>query len=519
MSIPKEPRMLMINLMYLVLTAMLALNITREVLNAFNTINNSIVKSNTTVTAKNDELYRIFDAEEAKPEEAARVKPWNDKAKKIKALSQEMYAYLESLKDTIINRAGGLQLDEKSGQMLPARMEDIDVATRYFVEEKHGDELKTKLNEFIDKALVDIEEPEIKKSMRENIPIDLNDFKPSEDNPSGGWVYGTFHNIPVVATTTLLSKFQSDIKNAESGIVEYFYKHINDSIIKIDEYIAVAVANTGYALPGEEITATITLAAYSKSVNPSISSNVGAVKVENGVGTVKFKASGVGKKSITGSISMPFKGVNRTFPYSLDYYVGSTGGSMQLDKMNVFYIGVANPITISASGYDINDVNIVIPEATKIEKRGPGQYDVWVSKQNPKEGIEWKIMGKNKAGGSDVVQSGRVRVKYLPDPVALLNKSTGGNMSADIIRVQRGPYASLDSDFDAKFSITQFRMLVINSEGFATPVNVKGSLFTDDAQALLNRARTGDIVIIQDIKAVGPDKKPRNLNSLTFTLN
>lgn len=518
MSIPKEPRALMIQLMYLVLTAMLALNITREVLNAFMTINDSIVKSNTTVTQKNEDFYRMFDAEEAKPEEADRVKPWNDKAKKVKALSEEMYSYLESLKDTIVNRAGGYIVNERTGKQEPKSMEDIDVATKYFVEEKHGDELKSKLEQYINGVLADVDDPDTKKTLRDNIPLDLGNFEPNDENPKGDWSFGTFNNVPVVAINTILSKFQSDVKNAESGVVEYFFSKVNDSIIKIDEYMPVAVANTGYALPGEEITATITLAAYSRSVNPTISSNRGAVKVENGVGTLKFTASGTGKQTITGNISMPFRGQNKSYPWTLDYYVGSTGGSMQLDKMNVFYIGVPNPVTVAASGYDIDDVTLEIPESSKIEPKGKGQFDVWVTKQNPKEGIVYNIKGKNKSGGYDQIYSSRVRVKYLPDPVAMLNKLTGGNMSADVIRVQKGPYAFLDSDFDAKFNITEFQLVVVGKDGFANPVNIKGTLFNDEARALLGRARPGDMVLIRDIKAVGPDKRTRNLNSLTFTL-
>lgn len=519
MSIPKEPRALMIQLMYLVLTAMLALNITREVLNAFQTINTSIVKSNSTVTQKIEDFYRMFDAEEAKPEETDRVKPWNDRAKRVRQLSNEMTAYLEGLKDTIVNRAGGWVLNERTNMQEPKNMEDIDVATKYFVEGPHGDALRAKLQKFVDDVVADIPDEEDKKAILANIPLDLDDFPPSEDNRTGSWSRGTFQNVPVVATVTILSKFQSDVINAESGVVEYFFSKINDSIIKIDEYMPVAVANTGYALPGEEITATITLAAYSKNMKPTITSNRGNVTVENGVGTIKFRAAGTGKQTLQGTIQMPFRGTTKSYPYTLDYYVGSTGGSLQLDKMNVFYIGVANPVTVAASGYDIADVQLVIPEASEIKPKGNGQFDVFVTKQNPKEGIPYTIRGKNKSGGFDEVGTGRVRVRYLPDPVAMLgSNSKGGKYNADELRVQRGPYAKLDSEFDATFNIVSFTLVLIGKDGFANRANITGTIFTDEAKALLNRARAGDMVIIQDIKARGPDGRTRDLNSLTYTL-
>src|SRR5690606_23121523 len=364
MSIPKEPRALMIQLMYLVLTAMLALNITREVLNAFNTINSSIEKSNSTIDEKNAKLYELFDLAEAKPEERDKVKPWNDKAKEVRKLSEEMIAYLAQLKDTVIARGGGLIQDDRTGEMVPAKMEDINVSTVYFVEvEKKGDELKAKLQGYIDQLLTYIDDPNEKEVFKSQIPIDLADYKPNDDNPRGDWATGTFNHVPVIGAVTLLSKFQNDVKNAEGFILERLYSKIHAEDIHIDDYKVIAVPNISYALAGDEITTTVTLAAYSKSIRPEISSSVGGpTEVKDGIGIIKFRApNSPGLQTVRGNVTVPIRGERKSYPFEFTYMVGSTGASLGLDKMNVFYIGVDNPVTVSASGYNIEDIKLAIP--------------------------------------------------------------------------------------------------------------------------------------------------------------
>ena len=131
MSLPKEPRQLMINLMYLVLTAMLALNVSSEILHAFKTINQSISSSNTSIQDKNNKLYQSFDEQQNQTGQEARVKPFNDRAKQVRAAAQEMYDYLESWKTRIIDQAGGYDDPEKTQIK---REDDIDATTLLLVE-------------------------------------------------------------------------------------------------------------------------------------------------------------------------------------------------------------------------------------------------------------------------------------------------------------------------------------------------------------------------------------------------
>ncbi|RYF85821.1 MAG: gliding motility protein GldM, partial [Chitinophagaceae bacterium] len=142
MSLPKEPRQLMINLMYLVLTAMLALNVSSEILHAFKTINQSITSSNSSIKSKNEELYSNFDENEKQAGQRERVKPYNDRAKQVKSASEAMIKYLEDLKEKVIAESGGRETD---GTI--KREDNIDASTMLLVEKKGGDELKRKLDE------------------------------------------------------------------------------------------------------------------------------------------------------------------------------------------------------------------------------------------------------------------------------------------------------------------------------------------------------------------------------------
>lgn len=515
MALPKDPRQLMINLMYLVLTAMLALNITKEVLNAFQTINRSIEGSNGAIDAKNAQIYAAFDEAEGKQSLKDKAKPLNDKAKEIKAETAKFMTYLGAWKDSVITRSGGY-VDNNGVKELKS-MEDIDAATRLFVDEKRGDEIKKRLEEYVSFLVGRIDDPSERESLKKQLPIQVVDPKPSEDNPSGTWTFGTFHNIPVVAAIAMFSKFQNDVKNAEAIVVEALYKHIGDKQIIFDDMAAIAVPKTSYALEGQEMEANVMLVAYNKNYNPNMTSSAGPVKVENGIGVVKFKASGAGIKTVNGVISREVNGENKSYPYKFEYMVGSAGASLQLDKMNVMYIGVDNPMTLSASGYNIEDVSLSIPGA-ELKSTGKGTYIANVTKEGK---LEWAINAKGRTGaGVSKVSGGVIRVKMIPNPQATVMGRSSGLFPTAQFKVQKGILAKVDGfDFETTFQVTKYRFSWVPKSGDPKEIEMKGPYFTGDVANVMQRLRPGDRVIMENIKAIGPDKRERSINSITFTLN
>ncbi|RYD58227.1 MAG: gliding motility protein GldM [Sphingobacteriales bacterium] len=514
MSIPKEPRQLMINLMYLVLTAMLALNVSSEILHAFKTINQSISASNSSIQDKNNKLYEDFDANEQQEGQRDRVKPYNDKAKAIKGEAEKLVAYLEQWKEKIITQSGGRL---ETGEI--KKEDDIDASTLLLVEQKGGDEIKNKLNDYRNLLLNSVS-ANSKENISKQLPVRIVEPAKSDNNPGADWKVGYFYNMPTMAVVTLLSKFQNDVRNSEAQVVAQLFSEADQEQIKFDALKAIAVPKTSYALAGQKVEAQIMLAAYNKAVTPVVTSSSGRVsKVEQGVANWETAAAGVGLQTVRGTVSIDMGGRKITEPYEFQYMVGSTGASIQLDKMNVFYIGVPNPITVSAAGYSLEDISMSIPGATLTPGTNKGQFNVMVDKP----GKVTAAINAKEATGSKQVGAMEIRVKYIPDPVARIGGKSQGTMPTNIFKAQQGIVAALDAfDFDARFMVTSFQFSMLPKRGeLIGPYPSNSPLFSakKDISDAIQRAKPGDRVFFEEIKGVGPDKRPRVLNNVSFLLN
>lgn len=516
MALPKEPRQLMINLMYLVLTAMLALNVSSEILHAFKTINQSISSSNKSIDDKNKELYTSFDENENMEGQKERVKPYNDKAKQVKAASEELYKYLETWKDKIIEESGGREVN---GEI--KREDNIDASTLLLVDKKGGDELKAKLKAY-NEMLLNTVSPKFRDAIAQQLPIrtTIMDVKKTENNPQADWSTAYFYNMPTMAVVTLFSKFQNDVRNSESLVVNELFNEAAQEQVRFDAFQAIAVPKTSYALVGQKVEAQIMLAAYNKAVNPTVTNNTGRVsKVENGIAYWETNASGVGLQTVRGTVTIDMGGRPITQPYEFQYMVGSTGASMQLDKMNVFYIGVPNPISVSAAGYSLEDVSVSIPDATVTPGAQKGQYNV----ETNKPGKVFAAINAKTESGVKQVGGMEVRVKYIPDPTAKVGGKSSGSLPSNVLKAQLGIVAALDGfDFDARFVVTSFEFSMLPKRGeLIGPFKVDGALFSKNKQVVdaIARCKPGDKVFFEEIRAVGPDKRNRALGTVNLNLN
>lgn len=520
MSMPKEPRMAMINMMYLVLTAMLALNITKEVINAFSTINDSIERSNTSISGKNTEIYDFFNEKESDPKEGHKVKPYNDRAKIVKQETDQIVAYLQNWKDSVIVLSGGLTIDETTGANKIANIENIDASTTLFVKAKNGDDVRKEILAYADRVLAQVPDEAERAKIKAQFPVKLDDLPKTEDNPSGDWSHGTFNNIPVVASVALFSKFTNDIKNGEAMILNHLQSQIGKDDYKFDGLKAIATPNTTYALKGQDIEATVLLAAYNTTdKNLKMSSTAGSVTVTDGVGLLKFKANGIGNQTVSGTIVTMKGGQEEKYDYKFQYTVGTSGASMQLNQMNVMYIGVENPVTLSASGYNIEDVSLGVPEgATKVAiPSKSGSYNITVTKPGT---FDFKISAKDRSGATTQLAVNPIRVKFIPDPVVSLLKRTSGSIPSNQIAVQLGLSAEVPGfDFAARFTVTEFSYIIVKKNDDPITGAVKGPMFTPQLKDDLKKLRPGDQIIFSNVKAVGPDKRVRSVNALVFNIN
>lgn len=521
MSLPKEPRQLMINLMYLVLTALLALNVSSEILHAFKTINQSISSSNASIQDKNLKIYEGLAALANDNVKGEHAKPYYEKALQAKAASQALVDYLESWKTRIIDATGGYE-DGADGKKEIKGESDIDASTRLLIDNKGGDTVKQKILD-LRQQLLSLVSPANPAEFAKAMPLSISQVEKNDNNPTADWSMSYFHNMPTVAVVTLMSKFQNDIRNSEAMVVNELINEAGSTEIKFDEMRAIAVTENSYALAGQTVKANILLAAYNKAVNPQVSASSGHVtKVENGVANWEVVASGAGLQTVRGTVSVDLGGGRtESRPYEFQYMVGSTGASIQLDKMNVFYIGVPNPITVSAAGYSIEDISVSIPDAT-LDAKGKGQYDVTVTKPGK---VLASIIAKTPQGPK-TVGSLEVRVKTIPDPVAKIGGKTGGYMSAATFRAQAGILAVLDQfDFEARFQVVSFEMSWLPKRGeYQTAGTINGPYINENSKnaqviSYMKEAKIGDKVFFDNIKARGPDGRTRTLNSINLTLN
>ena len=528
MSIPKEPRQIMINLMYLVLTALLALNVSNEILNAFRTLSSSIDRSNVSIDQKNKDVYDAIKANEHAPGQEAKVKPFRIKADEVVKQADDLVKYLDDWKKRIVMEAGGYAKykDDSEDTHFPDRMDNIDATTSLLVERKGGDTIKKRIEDMRTFMLSQVFEKD-KADINPLMPLKVVPAKKNDHNPTGDWNIGNFEHMPAIAALALFSKYQNDVRASEALVINKLFEEAHGKDIKFDTIAAVAVPKQSYVLEGDKVEASILLAAFNREQRPTIAGMTGGGSTKPAVaGVIPWEtvAHGTGLQTVNGTIELNTAEqglVKRQFKF--EYMVGTTGASMQLDKMNVFYIGVENPVTVAAAGYSVEDVSLDIPGAVVTGSKG--HYSITVDKVG---NVDVKILAKTKEGSKKVVGGMPVRVKRIPNPVTKIGGIPGGGMSAALFRAQIAPQAALDNfDFDTKFVITHFTYSVLHKGEIIGPYEVKnptgcrlaGQGANTNIEKSMSHLRPNDRVFIDDIKAVGPDKQVRALPPISFSLN
>jgi len=516
MSLPKEPRQKMINMMYLVLTALLALNVSAEILNAFKTVDRSLMIASSVAEQKNEEIFKSFKAKLEDPTTREKAAIWEPKAQQAKKISDELYNYIETLKTELKKESGLKTVDGKE----EFKEDDLDAGTRLLVQRApegkgKGKELFEKLKAYKEQLLsID---PEMKKEIEVGLPLDLTIPPTSSEAGKSDWSYAYFHMTPTIAAITILSKFQNDVRNSESKAVEFCHKQIGQVEIIYDQFQAFAGTNTQYLMPGEELVITAGIGAFSKAAQPSVSIDGANVSL-NAEGTAEYKtrvgASGTGIKRVRISYAKP-DGTTAVVEKEIKYTVGIPAGlTVSTDKTRVFYKGLENPLSVTGGGGD-EKVNVSIEGAgASLRKAGPGQYIVTCTQLGTVNVVAND--GKN-------IQKIAIPVKRVPDPIVVVGGSAGGAMPANVFRVQSGAIAELrDFVFEGvAYKVMSF-MLICTGKGFDEPefAEVNSASFKDaSAQTLIRRCQAGTTVTIGEIKVLEPGGGSRKLDqNITFIL-
>lgn len=505
----QTPRQKMIGILYLVLLGLVALNVSDSILEAFKNLTDSLNASTQNVQSGVEATYASFEATKLK-DEPARAKPIYDKAKLASSYTNELEIYLVELKKLFEQEGGGY--DKSTGDI--SKRDNLDISPRLMINENRASELKKKINDTRSKLLGLLDEKE-----RKGISFSLE----AKDSPSRGgisksWEQSNFGDgIPLTAALTALAKIQADTKNAESEIVKRILGKMDIAVVNLDQFSAVAVAPTSYLIVGQPYTAEVFLTASDSKSSPDITVGGSRLQIKEGKGTYTVNTAKEGIFSWTGTVRVKqTDGSIKTYTTpEQKYQVARPSVVVSPDKMNVFYVGVPNPVSVSAPGIPKENLSVTISSGSISGSNGKYTVNVTSPGSVAKVNVSATINGKvQNIGSSDF------RIKRIPDPKAKFAGKTGGSLSSVIIKSQGSIFAILDQfDFDAKFDVTRFSLVIARPRADVVVLQATGNTFSTQMRAAIAAVTPGTRVIFDDIVAVGPDGTQRQLDPMVFKAN
>ncbi len=532
----------MINMMYLVLTALLAMNVSKEILDSFVTVNNGLENTKASLNDKMTQQYSSFQS--LAGENAAKYgAAWNE-AQKIKAAGAELVSYIDTIKVRSIMKAEGWVRD--SVVMPDGRLVDLmkvtkkdshDELTNMLVGgepakpiegEYTANDLKNKLMAFRD--LVKKSRPQdtdLSASMDRVFNFDNRLDASGTDN---NWESINFYHVPMAAGITILSKLQADVRNAEGEVVKRMMDAVESKSFKFNKLTTIVKPLSSYVTVGSKYTAEIFLGAYDDQNAPEVYIAGPGATVDTVSKTIKGEAiklnmngakaileqtaSAAGLKTVKGIIKFkPVGGEETTEVFETTYEVAAPSLVVSPTKMNVFYRGVDNPVSVSVSGYSNKDISATATNGT-LSKSADGYI------MRPGKEAEATIGATvtNPDGSKKPMPGLKFRVKNVPSP-----RPYFGGKSVDDETIKKTELTAaagviakmIDFEFDLKFDVVEYKVTMVIG---GTPIEkvTKGAAVSGDMKEMFQKAKPGQKVYIEQIKARGPDGTTRNLGSLAF---
>ncbi len=495
----ETPRQKMIGIMYLVLMAMLALNVSDTILNAFSTLNNSLVTSTEYVNQSLEQSVRAFEQTKLK-ENPERAKPILDNIKKVQMVSADLYNYVEGLKKTLEEQGGGRNAE--TGEL--NKRDDLDVSPRVMINQKKGSELKKKINETREKLLA-LVDPKDRESVAFSLEA-VDPKKPANDGTRKNWEQSNFGDgTPLTATITILSKIQTDVKNAENAVVRKFLSKMDEALVTLDAFAAVAVAPTSYVIQGQPYSAEVFLTAYDSRQNPDITVNGSKLPTQDGRGVYTLNTSSEGEFKWKGTIRVQqTDGSVKTYETpEQSYTVAKPSAVVSPDKMNVFYIGPDNPVSVSAPG--------IPKEKLKVSMTGgslSGSNGKYVARVTGGSEATVTVSAEISPGKTQVLGTTKFRIKEVPPPIATFGGKASGVLSAAAAKSVGKLEAELRNfDFDYKYRISKFTLYAQKPRQDAIILQSSDDNFSGQVKQVISSLAPGDVLYFLNISAVGETGK------------
>ncbi len=501
----ETPRQKMIGILYLVLLGLVALNVSDSILDAFKNLATSLGTSTQNTQTGIDNMFSAFRETKLK-DEPERAQPILAKAEEASRLANNLSGYVDSLKTLLTNEGGG----ESSSTGDLKKRNSMDISTRLMVKEKRADKLRELINHTREK-LMEISDNGVNFSLEAQDPPPRAGIRKSWEQANFG------EGIPLTAAITALEKVKADAKNAEAAVVKHIFGEMDMAVVNLDRFAAVAVAPSSYIIQGQPYTAKVFLTAYDSKADPEITVGGNTLPVTDGQAMYSINTSSEGVFNWTGTIRVKQTDgtVKEYHTEPQTYQVARPSAVVSPDAMNVLYIGVDNPISVSAPGIPKESIS-VSGQGVTISGSG-GKYVARVTQPGTASiNVSARIGEQTQSLGST-----NFRVKRIPKPQARVAGRAGGTVAAAQIKNQNRIFAGLDDfEFDAKFNISRFSVLIqkprVDPMG---PYQGTNGAFSGPMQNALGSVTPGSFVFFFNIIAEGPDGLQQELDPISFRVN
>ena len=512
------PRQKMINLMYIVLTAMLALNVSSDVLDGFTQVHDGLNRTNSNVGLRNSAIYGQLGAfAEQNPDKG---QAWLDKASDVRRATATLVAYVDSLKYEIVRRVDGKDADPDN----IVNRDDLEAAAVVMLSpgNPRGTILRQRIDAYSDYVLSLLPDSTTRRTVGE--ALDTKAVTRRGTLTPQSWEESRFDQQPVVAAVTLLTKLQNDILYAEGEALSSLLSHVDAGDVRVNELNALVLPQSRLVMRGGKYSANILLAAVDTTARPLVF--VEGKQLSNDRGLYEINTGSTGTFTYKGWLEVPHgDGTSTRHDFSSSYTVIEPMATVSATMMNVLYAGIENPVGISVPGVAMTDISATMTNGS-LNRQG----DHWVAKPAT-VGQDAVITVTATMDGRPVnVATTTFRVRKLPDPTPFIafkdaNGATdhyrGGRPFAKALLMQaQGLQAAIDDGLlDTPFNVLGFETVFFDSSGNAMPEVSDGANFSARQKQQFQRLSRGKRFYISRIRAVGPDGITRDLSPMEVIIN
>lgn len=508
---PVSPRQKMINLMYVVLMAMLALNVSTEVLEGFSVVEESLNRTTQNSTKENQGIYNDLESQlKANP---AKVKAWFDKAQEVKRMSDSLYNFAEQLKTAIVKEADGDDGDIHNIK----NKESLEAANQVMLAPGRGQgkNLYNAINSFRNRILRMVTSEEQRAIIASNLTTEI----PANAVTMGkNWQEYMFEDMPVAAAVTLLSKLQSDVRYAEGEVLHTLVANIDVKDIRVNSLNAYVIPNAQTIVRGDKFSAQIVMAAVDTTQVPDIYIGNTRVNLKNGL--YETVCGRTGDFTLAGFIeTVNGNGDKIRRDFSQKYTVVDPSATVSADLMNVLYAGYNNPISVSVPGVPLNKISASISGGT-LTPVAPGKY---IARPGAVGKDVTITVSSTNTGKAQQMGQFTFHVRKLPDPTAFIamadehgnpSRYRGGALSKASLMGASGINAAIDDGIlDIAFKVLSFETVFFDNMGNAVPMVSDGAQFSTRQKDTFRKLTRNRRFYISRITAVGPDGIQRKLNA------